>query len=177
MSARSAERQVDLIWRAICQVGVVKRCPRPSPWTPLRWPDGAVVTSVSVSTRRQSDMRGLGTAGRSVRLSGGSACLQVERARPPLAGGFVLIGRSRVARRRCRHHCDSSGHLWCWSGPGSGCRIHRRVSTRAVTLPDRPTSQLPADLHPSRRLHRVGGVNVQRPQRSEDERRGHRGAV
>ena len=33
----------------------------------------AVVTSVSVSTCRQSDMRGLGTAGRSVRLSSGSA--------------------------------------------------------------------------------------------------------
>ena len=26
----------DLIWRAVCQVGTVKRCPRPSPWTPLR---------------------------------------------------------------------------------------------------------------------------------------------
>ena len=25
-----------LIWRAVCQVGMVKRCPRPSPWTPLR---------------------------------------------------------------------------------------------------------------------------------------------
>jgi hypothetical protein len=37
----------DLIWRAACQVGMVKRCPRPSSWTPLRWPDGSVVTSVS----------------------------------------------------------------------------------------------------------------------------------
>jgi hypothetical protein len=25
-----------LIWRPACQVGRVKRCPRPSPWTPLR---------------------------------------------------------------------------------------------------------------------------------------------
>ncbi|MFC4949234.1 hypothetical protein [Pseudonocardia sp. GCM10023141] len=26
----------DLIWSPVCQVGRVKRCPRPSPWTPLR---------------------------------------------------------------------------------------------------------------------------------------------
>jgi hypothetical protein len=30
-----------LIWRPPCQVGRVKRCPRPSPWTPLRCPDAA----------------------------------------------------------------------------------------------------------------------------------------
>ncbi len=30
-----------LIWRSGCQVGRVKRCPRPSPWTPLRCPDAA----------------------------------------------------------------------------------------------------------------------------------------
>ena len=30
-----------LICRLVCQVGRVKRCPRPSPWTPLRCPDSA----------------------------------------------------------------------------------------------------------------------------------------
>jgi hypothetical protein len=30
-----------LICRPGCQVGRVKRCPRPSPWTPLRLPDAA----------------------------------------------------------------------------------------------------------------------------------------
>jgi hypothetical protein len=34
---------------------------------------GLVVASVSVSTRRQSDIRGLATAGRTVRLVSGSA--------------------------------------------------------------------------------------------------------
>lgn len=40
--------------------GKEKRRPRPSSWTPLRLPfDLHVVTSVSVSTRCQSDIRGL----------------------------------------------------------------------------------------------------------------------
>ena len=43
----------DLIWRAVCQVGTVKRCPRPSPWTPLRlagWRGGDVRVGVDASS-------------------------------------------------------------------------------------------------------------------------------
>ena len=45
--------QHDLIWRAVCQVGMVKRCPRPSPWTPLRlagWRGGDVRVGVDASS-------------------------------------------------------------------------------------------------------------------------------
>jgi hypothetical protein len=37
------EFDLDLIWSRVCQGGVVKRCPRPSPWAPLRSPEAAGV--------------------------------------------------------------------------------------------------------------------------------------
>ena len=46
-------KPADLIWRAVCQVGTVKRCPRPSPWTPLRlagWRGGDVRVGVDASS-------------------------------------------------------------------------------------------------------------------------------
>ena len=112
----------------------------------------------------------------------------------PVAGGFVLIGHSRVARRRCRHHRGSSGHWWSPSSypsrtagdqhrsglpadsrkawqPGLARRRCRAWPTH-LTWPDPLHPTLPSI--PSRHLHRVGGVNVQRPQRSEDERPGGR---
>ena len=52
-----------LLCRQICQEGKGKRRPGPSSWTPLRLPfDLHAVTSVSVSTRCQSDIRGLVTS-------------------------------------------------------------------------------------------------------------------
>ena len=50
---RVAIERGDLIWRAVCQVGTVKRCPRPSPWTPLRlagWRGGDVRVGVDASS-------------------------------------------------------------------------------------------------------------------------------
>ena len=49
----SVDIEPDLIWRAVCQVGTVKRCPRPSPWTPLRlagWRGGDVRVGVDASS-------------------------------------------------------------------------------------------------------------------------------
>ncbi|PZS19494.1 MAG: hypothetical protein DLM60_10030 [Pseudonocardiales bacterium] len=46
-------RAPALIWRAVCQVGMVKRCPRPSPWTPLRlagWRGGDERVGVDASS-------------------------------------------------------------------------------------------------------------------------------
>jgi len=46
-------KPADLIWRAVCQVGTVKRCPRPSPWTPLRltgWRGGDERVGVDASS-------------------------------------------------------------------------------------------------------------------------------
>ena len=56
-------RTPKLLCRQICQEGKGKRRPGPSSWTPLRLPfDLHAVTSVSVSTRCQSDIRGLVTS-------------------------------------------------------------------------------------------------------------------
>ena len=50
-------------------------------------------------------------------------------------------------------------------------QAHRRRACRVSTTTSRPF------LRPSPHLRRAGGVHVERPQRSEDERRGHRQAA
>ena len=89
------------------------------------------------STRCQSDMRGLVTAGRLVRLVSGSAGLSSSVHLACRSWSGLLIVRSRVTRRRCRRHLRACPDVL-------------------------PLS--PFVLAGSSR--RVGGVNMQRPQRS-----------
>ena len=85
--------------------GMVRRCPRPTSWTPSQSPDVPAATCVPVIDASSVDMPGSVTSGRGFPLAG-SAGLEIERGRA--WRGPAALARSR-SPWRCRHHRGEPG--------------------------------------------------------------------